>query len=377
MATIVTGQGSTTNVNSSQLAIDIGKEIKLLEPEVQALTVFSREVRSESTNATKFKWMEDERKPRFDTVSEAVASTTAQEIPASHTTYFQQWDHVLNTRTGELFRVDSVGAKLNVTRGIGTVAAAMNENDELKLIGTAQPEGDTSKVARSLVPTTFENYTQISRTPFELSETAANVGYQVQPREWDRKQKNAGIEHAIDIEEATLFGRKSATNPGTGEVRTSGGVLSFISSNQTDAGGILSEAEFGAFLATALRYGSKDKIAFCSATALQALNKFPASKQVTQNNETTYGMDVSTYTGPFGSIKTVWHKLLEGNKYGGYMIVVDMQNIAWRPLNNRDTKLLSNRAPNDQDAKKSEFLTEAGLEFGLQRSHAVLTGITG
>jgi Family of unknown function (DUF5309) len=379
MATIVTGQTTTTNVQSNQLAIEIGKEIRLLEPNWQALTIFTREARSTPTRATKFKWMEDEAKPRFDTTSGAVASTTSQEIPVTHGAYWQQWDLVLNTRTGEVMRVDSVAANtLSVTRGIGTTAANLNSGDELMLVGTAQPEGDTSKDARSLVPTVFENYTQISRTPFEISDTGANVSYQVTPAEWDRKQARAAVEHAKDIEAANLFGRKSATTPGSAETRTTAGALSFITTNQSDAGSsTLTESLFGAFLTSVFRYGSTEKIGFASATVLNALNKFPASKQVTQNDETTYGMNVTKWTGPFGTIHTVWHRMLEGQKYGGYMIVIDMSEVAQRPLQGRDTKLLPNRQPNDQDGRKSEYLTEQGLEFGQQRTHGVLSGVTG
>lgn len=376
--TIVTGAGLTTNGNSNQLAIDIGKEISLLEPNWQALTVFTREAKVEDAKAKTFKWLEDEAKPRFDALSAAVASTTNQEIPVVHGTYFQQWDQLLNTRTGEQFRVDSVvGNTLFVTRGIGSTAANMNENDELYLIGTAQPENDTSKVARSLVPVAFENNTQIFRTPYEISETAANVSYQVGPNEWDRKQQRAAVEHAKDIEQAAIFGRKSSTFPGSAEARTTGGALSFITSNQMDAGGVLSESEFNTFMQSVFRYGSEDKIAFMSGAAIQALGKFPASKQITKNDETTYGMNVTTYEGPFGKIHTVYHKMLEGQKYGGYCIVIDMQEVAWRPLENRDTKLLPNRQPNDQDGRKSEYLTEAGLKFGQNRTHGVLSGITG
>lgn len=374
----VTGAQTTTSILSNQLAIDIGKRISLLEPDVQVLTVFSREAETEATVATKFKWVEDESKARFDTTSAEVTGTTNEEIPVTHGVYFQQWDQVLITRTGEQFRVDQVlGNTLKVTRGIGSTAAAILTNDELYIIGTAQPENDTSKPARSKTPSVVENYTQIWRTPFEISETAANVGYMVMPQEWDRLQQNAAIEHAKDKELTLLFGRKSATTPGATEDRTTGGVLSFISSNQTDAGGTLSEAEFNAAMLQVMRYGSQKKLAICSGVGISALNKFPASKQITKNDETTYGMNVTHYTSPFGSLNVVYHRLMEGTKYGGYIIILDMGEIAYRPLTNRDTKLLLNRQPNDQDGKKEEFLTEAGLRFGQQRTHGLITGITG
>jgi hypothetical protein len=110
------------------------------------------------------------------------------------------------------------------------------------------------------------------------------------------------------------------------------------------------------------------------------LNKFPASKQMTRNDEKTYGMDVTQYTSPFGSLNLVYHRLLEGTKYGGYIILVDMDQVAYRYLanddQNRDTKVLTNRQPNDQDGRKDEYLTEFGLEVRQQRTHAVLSGIT-
>lgn len=381
MAQVVQGAATTTNVSSQQLAIDIGKRISELEPDTQPLTVFSREASSEKTVAPKFKWGEEEAKPRFDTLSAEVTGTTNTTIPVSNSIYFQQWDQVLNTRTGEQLRVDAIaGTNITVTRGIGSTAAAMLSGDELYIIGTAQPENDTSKMARSLQPSFLENYTQIFRTPYEQSGTLSATAFMVEPKEWQRKAKKAGQEHVKDIELQFLLGRKSATTPGSTEDRTTGGALSFITSNQTDAGGNLSESEFNAFMLQVMRYGSSSKLAMASGVGVSALNKFPASKQITKNDETTYGMNVTHYTSPFGSLNLVYHRLLEGQKYSGYIIVVDMEEVAYRPLGNdevsRDTKVLEKRQPNDQDGEKAEYLTEAGLKFGQQRTHGVLTGIT-
>jgi hypothetical protein len=57
-----------------------------------------------------------------------------------------------------------------------------------------------------------------------------------------------------------------------------------------------------------------------------------------------------------------------------------MEEVAYRYLGNdstsRDTKVLQERQPRDQDGTKSEYLSEIGLQFGQQRTHGVLTGIT-
>jgi hypothetical protein len=380
MAT-VTGAMTTTNVLSDQLAIDLGDQISLLEPSVQPLAVFSRRARKARTVGTTFSWLEETSKARFDQVNGAVASTSATSIVVDNGAYYQQWDQILITRTGEQMRVDGVaGNTLTVTRGIGSTAAALNDNDEVLIIGTAQPENDTSKPARSDVPSKVSNYTQIFRTPFEASDSLRASGFQASPAEWPRQARNKGIEHAKDIEYSFLLGRKSATTPGATQDRTTGGALSFITTNQTDAGGDLTEAEFNAFMLQVMRYGSGSKLAMASGVGVSALNKFPASKQQTRNDEKTYGMNVTQYTSPFGSLNLVYHRLLEGTKYSGYIVVVDMDQVAYRYLANdemsRDTKLLTNRQPNDQDGRKDEYLSEIGLEFGQQRTHGVLTGIT-
>jgi hypothetical protein len=42
----------------------------------------------------------------------------------------------------------------------------------------------------------------------------------------------------------------------------------------------------------------------------------------------------------------------------------------------RDTKILTNRQPRDQDGRKDELLTECGCQVKMQQTFAVLTGVT-
>lgn len=378
----ITGARHTTGILSDQLAIDLGDRISLLEPDAQPLAVFSRAAGKKKTVSTKFHWLEDQAKPRYDAVNNGAGyAAGATSIVVDNGAYFAQWDIILVSRTGERIRVDGVATNtLTVTRGIGSTAAAINDNDELVLIGSAQPEGDTSKPARSDNPSKITNHTQIFRTPFESTGSLLASAFQVAPADWPHQANKAGIEHAKDIEYAFNFGSKSATTPGSSEVRTTGGILSFISTNQTDAGGDLSEAEFNAFMLQVMRYGSRSKLAMASGVGVSALNKFPASKQQTRNDEKTYGMNVTHFTSPFGSLNLVYHRLYEGAKYGGYIVVVDMAEVAYRYLGNnevsRDTKVLPNRQANDQDGRKDEYLSEVGLQLGHEQAHGVLTGIT-
>jgi hypothetical protein len=75
MAT-VTGAMTTTNILSDQLAIDLGNQISLLEPNVQPLAVLSRAADKRRTVATKFSWLEETSKARF--LAQAGGATSAR-----------------------------------------------------------------------------------------------------------------------------------------------------------------------------------------------------------------------------------------------------------------------------------------------------------
>jgi hypothetical protein len=78
--------------------------------------------------------------------------------------YFQPQNIIYVPRTGESMRVTAVAVNtLTVVRGVGSTAQALNDQEEILIANTAQPEGDASKPARTRNPTTVTNYTQIFR----------------------------------------------------------------------------------------------------------------------------------------------------------------------------------------------------------------------
>jgi hypothetical protein len=382
----VTGYRLTTNVSSDQLAIDMASEIDLLEPSSQPLCVYSRQAGKEATIAPKFNWMTDKSRARYTQINNSGGyNTSATSIVVDSAASIAKWDTLRVTRTGELMRVTDVSTNtLTVVRGVGNsgTGLAINDDDEVLIVASAQPENDLAKTPRSNNPAKITNYTQIFREPFAESGTMQATGNQVNPLDWNLQSKKAGIEHAKDIEYALLFGKKDAATVSGAELRTTGGIIDQIATNQTDAGGTLTEDEWNAFMATVMRYNSSKKaLALGSATAVSALNKFPASKQITRNDETTYGMNVTRFASPFGAINLVYHPLFEGGKGGGYLLVVDLDEIVYRYLSangvSRDTKILPNRQEESRDGHMDEYLTEAGNQWGYELRHGLLTGITG
>jgi hypothetical protein len=384
MAT-VTGQRGTGNVSSDQRDIDMAEAISLLRPTAQPLTVLSKRASQMATGDPKFQWEEDDREPRFDAVNDATPpNAAATAVTVDNGAYFAQHDLVIVTRTGEMFRVNAVSGNdlTDITRGVGSTAADFADNDELYIISSAQPAGDTSKPARSSNPTNVYNYTQIFRKPWDATGTWRASRNKTRPKDWNHQAKKAGIEHAIEIELAFLFGYRSEDTSGSQPRRTTKGAIRYITTNVQDAGGTLTETEWSTFMRTANEYTTgSNKLLIASRLILSVLNDFAQGKLETRQGESTYGLAVTRYVTPHGSVDVVPHPELRGAVYGGYAVLLDMDEVKYRYLaneeENRNTHIRENIQERDRDGRKDEMLTEAGLQFGLEKRHGLLTGITG
>ena len=76
-----------------------------------------------------------------------------------------------------------------------------------------------------------------------------------------------------------------------------------------------------------------------------------------------------------GSLALVKEPLFRGFA-SGFCMMVDLDNVAYRPLVgngvNRDTHIISNVQSDDEDLRKDMILTEAGLEVSLPETHYLL-----
>lgn len=378
----ITGARGTGNISQSMRKVDMKEAILLLEPDAAPLTVLSGRLNKRPTHNPEFSWQEDALDNRFDTVQGAQLDS-ATTIPVTTGANFAQHDLVKVTRTGEVMRVTAVaGNNLTVVRGVGGAGIAINNLDELLIIGSAQPEGDTSKPARSTNPVKRTNYTQIQRTPFESTNTLIHSDEYTRPSDWEYQANKKGIEHKKSLEYQAWHGRPSEDLTGSQPRRTSGGVFFYVVTNVTDAGGTLTETVFFQAMRPAFRYGAKAKVLFASMRIVDVLNSFPRGKieTIQADNDKTYGLNVRQFVSPHGTVNLVTHYLLEGTTYGGSAVLLDLSQISARPLANakgsRDTHILNDIQAPDADTTKSEYLTEGGLEFGNEKTHALLTNVT-
>lgn len=383
---IISGPRGTGNVSQTSRKPDIGDQIMLLEPDAAPLTVITKNARRKPTHNPEYKWAEDSLDARFDAVNNGAGyNTSATSIVVDNGTYFAEHDLVKNTRTGEVFRVTAVSTNtLTVVRGIGNsgTGVAMNDNDELLILGSAQPEGDTSKPARSSTETFVTNYTQIFRTPWEVTETWNHSDTFYSQSDFDYQRGKKGIDHLKSIEEAALFGKADENTSGSQPRRTTGGILNRITTNVTAAGGTLSESSMWGALRGAFRYGSRSKWLFASPLVVDVFNQYARSKvQINDSGNGSYGLNVRNFQSPHGNVKLVTHYLLEGTVYGGYAVLIDMDNAHYRPLENsqgsRDTHIRENIQAPDADTRKDEWITEAGFAWPQEQTAALITGVSG
>lgn len=191
------------------------------------------------------------------------------------------------------------------------------------------------------------------------------------------QQKKKGIEHIVDIARSFYFGELKQDTTGTHPRRSTKGLLSFLNQNNYDASGALTQSEFDQSVCeVAFKYGSSEKLMLASARVLSVINGWALGKLEISQGETTFGLAVTKYVSPFGILNIVYEPLFEGAIYGGYAAIVDVDNVKYRPLKGRDTSLRTNIQAADVDGRTDEYLTEAGLELKLPKTHALLTGVT-
>jgi len=385
---MTTGVRSTGNIIANKMVIDMSEKIALLQPNATPFLSFLKMAKEnmEVANNPKFEWLEDDLGARWDAINNGGGySDSDTKIVVDNGDYFAVNFVVKVPRTGEVMLVTIINPdgdnvnELTVVRGFGTTsAAALVDNDALVIIGNASQEGSGKLTIKSTSETPKYNFTQIFKTTFGITNTAAatkmyggkDIAYQ---------QNKKGAEHKIDITRSFVFGERKLDTSGTNPKRTTGGLLSFLTENNYDAGGALTKSEFDNNISEVVfKYGSKEKIMLCSARLLSVINDWAFGKlQINQDAE-EFGLAIFDYITPHGKYHLMNEQMvLEGAVYGGYGIVIDPANVKYRPLAGRDTKLQTNIQDNDTDAREDQYLTEAGLQVSLPKTHAVITGVTG
>ncbi len=383
MPTILTGQTATkgTNaINATLIVPDILRKVFEIDPNANpVLTLLTNRASKSTVTQPQVQWFEDEPLPSWD-VTTATMTDAATTLPVGNGTYWRGGDLVLVPRTGETVRVTAVASNnITITRAWTGTATAMNSGENLLRIGAAEMEGDTSPAAKTTVRVTKSNFTEIVKTPVQVSGTLdATTLYTGDER--TNQRRKAAAEHARRWEEIFLHGRKKEdTSTATNPIRSCGGVDEYLSTNVLSAGGTMTESEFTDWLGDSMRYsvmqGNKNKVLFASREVLQTVESWGKAKLQMRPTDTTYGIQVQTYMSTLGKVDLVNHPLLEIG-YAGTAYLLDMAGIGIHALTGRDMKLRTNIQSPDLDGFKDEYLAEMTFTFGMEKAHAKISGVT-
>ena len=257
---------------------------------------------------------------RYARTSEAeTAGSTAIDVTGAGSSsgyIFTIGDVVRNSRTGENFLVTAIASatQITVTRAFGsTAAAAMNAGDGLFIVGNVNEENSGARNVNATRSTPQTNYTQIFKTSIAVSGTEeASTLYGGKDLPYQRAKK--GTEHALDIERAFWFGQQKYDVTGTqGHPRRStGGIDEFITGGNSyvqNQGGPLTAPDMNTFLREAFTYGNSTKMLFAGGIVLQAINEIARGQIQTKTGDTTYGVRISEWQTPFGTVNIVHNPL--------------------------------------------------------------------
>lgn len=280
-------------------------------------------------------------------------------------------------------------------------------------IGNAYGEGATSGSGRFYPPINVTNYTQIFRNAFSFTRSALKS-----PANFDKtgiyreKAEDNLRQHMVEMEMAFLFGAKRTENITEGGEtvprRLTGGVIYFLeqweAANSVYRGGsgaaaitsitddlkriipatsnTVTFAVFNSWLERAFRTTndkSFEKLCLCGSGFLAAVNTILETKATLNKDfgvQKVYGMNVVTWETPFGTIHFKTHPLFSRQSNLRYnALLLDVQNLKFRALNDSDTTLLTNRQAPDYDGRKDEWITEAGLEVNFPESCMYLKNV--
>jgi hypothetical protein len=390
MPTLLSGVVDDADILSNQRVVDMSPTIAELEPDEAPLTTMLQKVSKRAAYSQKVEWLSDELVPRLTTLAaSATSSATSLSVPAttgaSSGTYFRAGDVIRIASTGENCYVTGVSADtLYVTRGIGgtsvTAVSAASGVDVIK-VGNAAAEGATLGTLIQTKKVANFNYAQIQRDPWGFTNTLVASKLYGGPEPANEAKKKL-IEHKRQLENTLFWGVRDLNTSGSAPIGYCGGVFQYATTNLTASVGTLTESVFESFLRKAFRYGSQNKVFFCSPLVASALSSFPQGKLAPPApGITEYGVSLSSYQSASGAkvqimVKRDWYDFQNtANQYGGIGVMLDMDDITMRPL--RDTVLKPDRQANDEDSIKQEYLTEWSFEMGNEKKHAIISGITG
>lgn len=380
----------------------IGPKIALLDPTAAPMITLLNAMKGKrkQTDNPVFEWLEDDFVARWAQSNATVSNTTTANtiaLATGHGKYFVPGDVFIvpnadsSSTAPEMCRVTGVSSDtITVTRAFaGTTVQTIGNTSALRIIGQAFGEGAAAATSKNTVVATRTSYTQIFKQTLKLTGTYMSTKQYGDDGD-ERKRQHAKMlqQVKIDMNGALLFGKATSTTDADGNpLRTTAGLNTVISSNIFDAGGTITLKYLDSFANSAFRFGPKEKYLFTGGAMTRAINAWARNQQIsTSREDKVFGVMVKQIETPFGIWNHINDYALEsptsltagfsGYGFAGWGFSVDLEEIDYRFMKGRDTRLVQDIERAGYDYKVDELLAEVGFEIRQEKHHAKIYNVT-
>ncbi len=387
--TIVKGQRKTSDIASARKVPQFTGKTVNVNMNVAPIYALTRKLGNSRTVAgSSYFHLQTDYLPTVVTVNGALNdSATTLVVATDHAKRINPRTTLKVLRTGEILLVTAVasGTSCTIERAYGgTTAYAILDTEEINILSFADSEGNTAPDAISSEPTPKTNYTQTYRQAIEWSgRDMASAVYG--EAEQARTEKDAQESLMVQIEKSWLFQNGIQANTMTG------GIEYWLSSNVTNVGGLMTETAFNNWLRGTLRRNAGVKSAslcfFAGELVRKAMTGWAFDRLRYMQDDDVHGIYCSEYTAETGQrIKIVPHALMSptGSSntaanlgWSGYGMLLNMDNIGRAEFKGRGWRKRTDIEAPGTDGKKSEYITDEGLDLMNEASHGILKGVTG
>lgn len=386
----VQGLIDTEDVVADEKIVDMSELIHKRQIDRSEFKTMLEKLGTKPATREKINWLEEDLPARVSsTALSATSADTALTVTTGHgTTIFRLWDVVRNEESGEAYLVTSVSANsVGITRTWGATAAASSTSAaQLVIVGNASAQGASSGTAIYLQRTANYNYVQDQRDPIfftDLQTDIALYGGGEPEKELVRKMDV----HLRAVETTLFFGARDFDASATPAPRGSaGGLVEFITTNITSAGGALTPVEMDTFLEAPFGVGARGrKVLFAAPKVAGVLSQMYRDKwqPTTAGAGVTYGAQVGAFIHSiYGTsipvvVKREWSDMsAAGSNYGTWAFLVDLDNVRLRPIPKRWNVIRKNIQEPSATAVVHEYRSEYSLEVGVESSMAILKNVT-
>ncbi len=318
-----------------------------------------------------------------------------------------------------------VRARLVRAATFGTIATIFASGTVIRVVGTAYGEGQSGVGVGQTGfkrPYPIMNTTQIFYDQMTFPGSVLKMGLKYDKTgPYRERAKDLVVDHMTGLERALIWGRRATITRASFDpnqedltVRHMSGIIEFLelwnagstgltvdgatyapyafkgsTTSDTDdqcrvianASGVITVNKWNVWAERTGRYHtnkSKDKLVLCGAGAILAMSEmFRLNTQMkVEVGDNAMGLDFMTLYTPFGKFHFVTHPLFnESTAYQYWALILDIHSLRFRPLLDRDTRLLKNQQNNGDDFRKDAYRTEGSLELWAPEQHMLIKNV--